>query len=56
MRCCHCNKQILQQEFDNGEAYELMGQYSHKACDIIYFEKQEKLVNYTKRVQLLEEF
>ena len=49
MRCCHCNKQIMQEEINKNLAHELMGQHSHKSCDEMYFERQEKLIKYLNK-------
>ena len=48
MRCCHCNRQIMQGEFIQGKAQELMGVISHVACDNKQLGRQEKLIKYGK--------
>ena len=48
MRCCHCNMQILQGEFIQGKAQEIMGEISHVACDNEQLVRQEKLIKYGK--------
>ena len=49
MRCCHCNRRIMQTEIDNGTVNELMGIVSHVACDNEQLARQEKLVKYTNK-------
>ena len=42
MRCCFCNRQIMQNEIEQGNAHILMTIPSHVACDDEQLERQEK--------------
>ena len=53
MRCCHCGNQITQDDINKGLAQKIFGVISHVVCDNEQLGKQEKLVRYVKREEMI---